>query len=137
MRKKIRTVIFIIFGPIALVVGIFSVQKDLEFAKSAVPVRATIVSQERVPVRKGPDEMKYVVNFQAPETPGQTSQGTFKVMESKHSEVIAKQPLELRYLASDPAELRYPGSMPMGWLPLVIGIAISLMGVYGFHTWGD
>jgi hypothetical protein len=132
LRKVIGTWACLLLGPFVFGAGIIASLEDLEFSKKSVPVDGHITAAHQVYQRKGPDQVRFEVDFTPPE--GKVPlHGTFTVNESKAEALTHQDPVPLRVLATKPDRLRLEGESPQGWIPIPIGLVMFGLGIFAIR----
>ena len=135
LRKKIAAIACIVLGPLCIIAGIYATYEDIRFMTQSVVVEGKIVEEKLIPASKGPGQVQFMVDFQPPGDELPRSKARFTVYDYQKDEVLATQPLRLRYLASSPDSLKAEKFFPQGWIPLVLGVIMTLAGKYAIGRW--
>lgn len=97
----------------------------------SVVVQGKITGEKEVKASKGPDQIRFTVNFTTPA--GTPSEAFLTVYDFQKNDFLSRNPLMLRYLESDPDSLRPENFFPQGWIPIPLGAAMFIVGFWVYR----
>lgn len=132
-RKKLAIGACLLFGPLFCVASVLATYKDYVFLTRSEIVEGKIVGKNEVRSTKGPDKVRFFVDFR--NAKGEMCTASLTVYDYQRDDYLSRNPLKLRYLESSPDTLRPEDFFPQGWIGIPLGAIMFVIGYRSFRKY--